>query len=58
MRSKRCCLLSLPRQEIVTIISLHLGRFTTGQAHTPSALGLSHSPQTIDPRHALNNEAN
>ena len=32
--TKRCCLL-LPCQEIITIIMLHLGRFSTGQVHMP-----------------------
>ena len=39
----------LPRQEITTINSLHLGRFAVGQAHAPSALGLQHSPQLTVP---------
>ena len=47
MDTKRCCLyykallpILLPRQEIVTIISLHLERFATGQVHALSALRL------------------
>ena len=41
----------LPRQEIVTIISLHLERFATGQVHALSALidcNIPHNRQVPD----------
>ena len=40
----------LPCQEIVTIISLHLGRFAAGQVHALSALKLNnpHNRQVPD----------
>ena len=46
------------RQEIVIIMSLHLGRFAASQAHAPSALTLQYSPQPTGTIYALVNKAN
>ena len=46
----RCLYISLPRQEIVTIISFHLGRFAAGQVHTLIVPRLEYSPHLTGTR--------